>query len=273
MAFQNLYWLREDAVGFTLSKNNIYTAPFSNLNLIVFGLFDKIEAPFEDRIIGAAGFVDVGGYFLEATFAYAEDTSSLGLSRPSGGLSVTRQFGITSLAFRGLASGGNGQEGAGGLFVLESETEFGFGNLYANVFYGTDDWAPLSGGDVRRIGIVFTPNPLVSFPTLTNRGTDSYGGAAGVIVNPGGTVTVTPEFSFLIDRSPRDIDQVGGAVLLQADVASLLYPGDSAEAVKTRKALYGLLLQTQVNVIRNFAIGDSDREFDVGYNLSLVYRF
>ncbi len=273
LAFQNLYWLREDAVGFAVSKNNISPTPFSNLNLIVFGLFDKIEAPFQDRIIGGAGFIDVGGYFLEATFAYAQDTSSFGLSRPSGGLSVTRQFGITSLAVRGLASGGNGQEGAGGLFVLESETEFGFGNLYANVFYGTDDWAPLSGGDVRRIGNLFTPNPQVRFPTLTNRGTDSYGGAVGVIFNPGGTVTVTPEFGFLIDRSPRDIDQVGGAVLLQADVASLLYPGNSAAAIQRRKGLYGLLLQTQVNFIRNFGIGDSDKEIDVGYNLSLIYRF
>lgn len=274
VAFQNLYWLREDAVGFAVSKNNIYTTSFANLNLIMFGLLGRIEDPFQDRIWGGAGFVDVGGYFLEATFGYAQDTRGFGLSRPSGGLSVTRQLGITALAVRGLASGGNDREGAGGLFVLESETEFGFGNLYVNGFYGTDNWAPLSGGDVRRIGNLFTPNPQVRFPTLTNRGTDSGGGAVGVIFNPGGTVTVTPEFGFLIDGSSRDIDQLGGAVLLQADVASLLYPGNSAEAIERRKGLYGLLLQTQVNFIRNFGPSvTSDREYDVGYNLSLVYRF
>ena len=61
----------------------------------------------------------------------------------------------------------------------------------------------------------------------------------GVIFNPKGIVTYTPEFGWLIDNSSQANHQVGVAMQIQADLASLLIPAATLADVARRGILYG----------------------------------
>ena len=124
LAFHNNYWMNDDVLGFAISKNNIYLPPLQNLNVIAFGAFDEMNRFQDAQVAGIGAFIDYRGYFVEATCAYAFD-STIRNDRFFSGISVTKQVGLSGIAVRIMLNEDDGvQKGPdlGALFVFESET-------------------------------------------------------------------------------------------------------------------------------------------------------
>lgn len=269
LAFHNNYWMNDDVLGFSMSQNNLYLPPLSNLNVIIFGAFDEINR-FDNANIGGIGaFIDYRGYFVEVTFAYVFDNTKAD-NRFFTGISITKQLGLTGAALRILLNEDNGVQGGpdlGALFVIETETRVFSEHLYAgeirlyiNMFYAMENWAPLTGGNVARQGFLFQTDRSIPIAALENRGVNSGGWVLGVIFNPEGDFTVTPEFGFLRDERPRlrggrraagDLEQVGLGLRVQAGLAKFLlagstYPWYDADYDKIEQRLNALLYGAQV---------------------------
>ncbi len=295
LAFHNNYWWNEDFLGFSISKNNIYLPPLQNLNVITFWAFDELNSFQEATVAGLGAFIDYRGYFIEATFAYAWDRTKRN-DRFFAGVSATKQIGLSGVSLRLMLNEDNGEQGGadlGALFVIETETRIfheslygGEVRLYVNGFYATRNWAPVGGGNVARQGFLFQTDRSISIPALVNRGIDSGGGAIGVIFNPEGTVTVTPELGFLRDERKRsrtgrraagNLEQIGLGLRVQAGLARLLlagetFPWHSADFDKINQRrdslLYGLQLRTTwYNIIPT--AGETEHAFRV----ELLYDF
>lgn len=289
LAFHNEIWFNNTFDGLAISKNNIQVATVSNLNLIYFltrgqtqgGLTAVERREARKNVMGLVGFVDWLEYYWQLSWARSYDNERTAafpedLDRDFWGLSITRTFGFAGLALRALGSSASASRDAGALFVLEAEKELLGVRGYATVFGGTEDWLPVSqeGSALARLGVLFTFDRLTPFPGLTPRGADSMGGVLGVIFNPRGTVTVTPEVGWLIDTSSQHDDQVGAAVLIQADVAKLLIPGETLEATRRRGLLYGLLARVTGIAVHHRNAGPArDTRDDYGGRLELVYKF
>ena len=295
LAFHNNYWMNDDVLGFAISKNNIYFPPFQNLNVITFGAFDEMNRFSDAQVAGIGAFVDYRGYFVEATFAYAFDRT-IRNDRFFSGISVTKQFGLTGFSVRIMLNEDDGvQKGPdlGALFVFESETrlfnEIFYGGeirLYANGFYSTRNWAPLTGGNVARQGFLFQTDRSLSIPALVNRGIDSGGAAIGVIFNPEGTVTVTPELGFLRDerrrsrtgrRTAGNLEQIGLGLRVQAGLARLLLPGRTfpwfnADYGKIDQRLAALLYGAQLRTTW-YNIIPTSGESEHAFRIELLYDF
>lgn len=210
----NNYLLNDNLIGVTISKNNLYFSSISNLNLLVFGGIDKIDT-FADEddasLIGSSAFVDWYNFFFEITSAYLHHKHNDNLSQYHFGVSTTKTIGLFGVALRTLLNTGDDEgNGDGYLVVLETNHPFKGNHLvYANFFYGSDGWNPISGGNMGRVGLNFRKDELSSFPYLSNTGIDNIGGALGAklfLLNS--TLTLSPEVSFVIDHSPTDNDQV-----------------------------------------------------------------
>ncbi len=295
LAFHNNYWMNEDVLGFAVSKNNIYLPPLQNLNIITFGAFDELNNFDDASFAGIGAFIDYKGYFIETTFAYVWDDTAAN-DRFFSGVSVTKQFGLTGFALRFLLNEDDGVSGGadlGALFAIETETRLfndlfyaGEARLYANTFYATRNWESIGGGNVARQGFLFQTDRSITVPSLLNRGIDSGGLAVGMIFNPEGTVTVTPEAGFLRDerkrsRSGKDtagnLEQIGLGLRIQADLARLFLRGRidpwydaDFDKIEERLSdyLYGLQLRTTwINIIPTS--GQSEHAFRV----ELLYDF
>jgi len=284
LSFHNQYWLNEDVLGFAVSKNNIYFPVLSNLNVIMFGAFDELNAFDNAKVAGLGIFIDYKGYFVETTFAYAFD-HTVRDDRFFAGVSVSKSLGLSGVAFRVLLNQADGvQKGPdlGALFVIEFERRLFFeglggeARLYANTFYGTRNWATLGGGSMGRQGFLFQPDRSVSVPTLISRGTDSGGAAVGLIFRAERDVTVTPEVGFV--RDERDnLTQIGLGLRGQINLSRLLilgstFPWWAADFDKVEKrletALYGLQLRaTLYNIIPT--AGQNQH----GFRVELLYDF
>lgn len=295
LAFHNNYWLNDDVLGFAVSKNNIYLPPFANLNVIAFTAFDELNRFSDATVTGLGVFIDHRGYFVETTFAYALD-ETVRDDRWFAGVSVTKQLGLSGVALRVLVNENDGvQQGPdlGAIFILETErTVFrewlyaGQVRLYANGFYATEVQAPLSGGNVARQGFLLQTDRSIPIPALLNRGIDSGGFALGVIFNPEGTVTVTPEVGFVRDNRPRirsgsravgDLEQVGVGLRVQAGLARLLLPGRTFPwykadydkiAQRLKYYLYGTQLRTTL-----YYVTPTAGETEYAARVELVYDF
>ncbi len=295
LAFHNNYWMNDDVLGFAISKNNIYLPLLQNLNVIAFGAFDEMNRFQDAQVAGIGAFIDYRGYFVEMTFAYAFDRT-IRNDRFFSGISVTKQVGLTGVALRFLLNEDDGvQKGPdlGALFVFESETRLfheifygGEARLYANGFYSTRNWAPLTGGNVARQGFLFQTDRSLTIPSLLNRGIDSGGFAVGMIFNPEGTVTVTPEAGFLRDerkrsRSGKDtagnLEQIGLGLRVQAGLARLLlsgrtFPWYSADFDKIDERLSDLLYGLQIRTTWYNIIPTSGQS-EHAFRVELLYDF
>jgi len=291
----NGLWFDNSFDGIVFSKNNIQLGTLSNLNVLYFlsrgqphggapvpdspiqTNFNKAEA--RKNVTGLYADADWYEYFIELSWAYSYDNGrgplGVDLNRNFWGLSVTRTFGYGGLSFRVLGSSANATRGAGALFVLEGEKEFLGVRGYGTAFWGMSDWLPVSqeGVTMSREGILFTFDRLVETPGLISRGYDSRGGAFGVIFNPRGIITFTPEVGFVLDTSRQGNDQFGAALQIQADLASLLIPGTALQDVKRRGVLYGAYARLTIIEVHNENNGVSQKPDDYGARMELVYRF
>ena len=232
----------------------------------------KMSAP-------ANTYVDWYAYHIEASWALSYDNASRRVSedldRHFWGVSVTRTFGDAGVSLRLLGNTGNDSRGAGVLFVVETAKGFDGWRLYANGFVGSESWLPVSeqGSRTNRLGILFTQDRLLPFPGLRGFASDSLGGVVGVILNAKGTVTVTPEIGAVRDNSRQHNDQVGGALQVSADLASLLIPGTTLDDTRRRGLLYGLQGVLTLAAVGNRDDGAGHGRADYGARLELIYKF
>jgi hypothetical protein len=287
----NGLWFNNFFDGFTIGKNNIQVGELSNLNVLYFltrgqtqpGLTldtaSRREA--EKNLTGVDVNLDWIDWFVEASWAVSYDNDTVrgldqNLDRNFWALSITRTLNFDiGVSFRAMGSTGNATADAGELFALESQYGVLGTLLYATVFGATEDWiAPsVQGSALSREGILYTFDRLVATPQLNPRGAGTAGGVVGDILNPRGHVTLAPEFGWLVDQQSPGNDQLGLGLQLQADLASLLVPGDDLAALVRRGLLYGALARFTVVGIRNENRGLAGDRYDYGTNLELIYQF
>lgn len=286
--FHNGLWFDNILDGFALAKLNLQVGNLSTLGLVYFlsrgqtqGGTTELERREERKnVMGLVANADWYAYHVEASWAASYDNPTT-LAFPEDrdrhfwGVSVTRTFGDAGVSLRLLGSTGNRSRGAGALFVVETAKGFDGFRVYANGFVGSDDWLPVSvqGSRTSRLGILFTQDRLLPFPGLRGFASDSVGGVAGVILNPKGTITVTPEIGLVRNNSRQRYDQIGGALQIQADVASLLMPGATLEDTRRRGLLYGLLGVLTLAGVENRNDGLGHSRGDYGARLELIYKF
>jgi hypothetical protein len=287
----NGLWFNNFYDGFALSKNNIQLGNLSNLNIMYFltlgetmpGITLDLESrrQAEKKVMGVDTNLDWSNYFVEASWAlsYANSTLSGGrqdLDRNFWAISVTRSFSYNAaVSLRAMGSTPNSSAGAGELFALEAQRSLFGTQIYSNIFGATSNWfAPsVQGSALNREGILFTFDRLVATPQLNPRASGTVGGVVGDIINPLGHVTYTPEFGWLFDNESTENDQLGVALLIQIDMASLLMPGDTLKILKSRGLLYGALIRWTLNAVRNENTHLAGERFDFGSNLEFIYQF
>jgi hypothetical protein len=287
--FQNGIWFNNIADGFTISKNNIQIGDVSNLNLIYFltigetqGGLTPLQAQEErKKVTGFDGDMDWLGYYWEFGFAYSYDNPQTAafpadLNRGFWAIAATRTFGTEAITLRALGSTGNESQGGGALFVLETAKEFWGVRSYLNAFAGTQNFQTISGGmdaPLANEGILFTPDRLTPTPGLNPSGSNSEGGIFGVIFNPRGHITFTPEFGFVVDNAGDGNDQQALAVQVQFDPSYYLIPGPTVQDVARRGLFYGTLMRLTLGGVRNQNTRVAGERFDHIEKLEMIYLF
>lgn len=183
----NRLLINDDIVGVIVSKNDLIIEPFSKILGQVFTAFDEVDAvPNEQdvRLVGTHWFIDWQSRNIEATYVHMEVHGDPGLTSDYYAVSLTQLLGPWNVAGRVLGQvGDDGRDGSGELYVLESnwtryftEEILGFESLllYANAFWATEGWQPISGGNFDRLRNTFEVNPLIRLslmpPGVENRG-------------------------------------------------------------------------------------------------------
>jgi len=207
MFMQNGVWL-EDAfqgVAVTIPARNSKALDITNYDVTFFASWDDITSNAflkadgtrdEDaaRLLGVATFMDVARGYLEAGYAYVEDTRNLAgdLSYHSVTFAFTKRYG-SWLSNSVRLVGNFGQNSAPGL----EKTADGYAILvenslithlpttlvpYLNLFIGFDKPVPLArnAGLLKNTGIAFENDGMTGFPTMDDSANDTFGAALGV---------------------------------------------------------------------------------------------
>ena len=286
--FHNGLWFDNIIDGFALAKLNLQVGNLSNLGVLYFLTRGQTQptgasTPAERRearknVTGLVGYADWYAYHIEASWAlsYGNPRGPFddNIDRNFWGVSVTRTFGDAGVSLRLLGSTGNDSRGAGVMFVVETAKGFDGWRVYANGYVASENWLPVSeqGSRTSRLGILFTQDRLLPFPQLNGFASDTLGGVVGVVLNAKGTITVTPEIGGVRDNSPQHNDQIGGAVQVSADLASLLMPGTTLEDTRRRGVLYGLQALLTLAAVGNRNDGTGHGRTDYGARLELIYK-
>lgn len=196
LGLHNNLLINDEVAGVIVGQNNRQEGTLSNLNTRVFWLWDDVNA-FEDigsEVLGADAFIDYQHAFIEATYAYRKHGRTSDGDAHYLAASATQFFGTNTATARALVKIAGPADTDGQLFVLEWNTHVAFddsstwevlartgihhGVAYANAFYATQGWSPISGANFNRIRSSFEVNPLV----LIARGDrdDTPGVAAGI---------------------------------------------------------------------------------------------
>ena len=298
--FQNGIFMNNIADAAMLGKNNIQIGNLSNLNVLGFvtiketqgGLNPADQREQRKRLVGFESDMDLMDYFLELTYAHAYDNNFSGdfnakgvpipgeekqaLNRDYWAVGITRTFGPNGVAFRILGNTGTSTSGPGELFVLETNADILHTHAYANFFGSTKNWMTASNlysAPLANESILFAPDRLLPTIGMKISGSDFVGGALGVILNPRGHTTFTPEFDYSIDNARNGNDQVGAGFQIQSDISSLLIPGDSLETLAQRGLLYGILARLTLGGIRNQNTSVAKDRFDLLEKIELIYEF
>ncbi|MCA9246704.1 MAG: hypothetical protein KDA42_06300 [Planctomycetales bacterium] len=203
----NRLLMNDDIVGVAINKNTVYVGDLSNLNIQAFYAFDDVDAyTASSDLYGIHSTAEYRLMLMEATYARVAPSHSDLPDRDYAAFSLTRYFGPCAVSGRDMgkweSSSADGQ-----LFVLESNyTRHMHGHLahmahwetavfYANAFYATPDWRPISGGNFDRLRSAFEVSPLVAIA----RGTadNTTGVALGVqLFGSNEDSSLTPEIAF-----------------------------------------------------------------------------
>jgi hypothetical protein len=201
MLTQNGIWLLDAFTGAaaTVPAFSSRALDASNIDLTFFAAFDRVTTPAvpEDdaRVYGMAGFVEANRGYWELGGAYVDDDGPAELSYVNLTAAFTRRYGVKlSNSVRAIANLGQDpapgvEETADGWLVLIENsliTRKPYTLIpYFNLFAGFDRPQALAraagtGGVLFNTGINFESDGLTGYPTLDDRGHDSFGGAVGV---------------------------------------------------------------------------------------------
>ncbi|MEX2307240.1 MAG: hypothetical protein WD738_06585 [Pirellulales bacterium] len=202
LLFQNGVWMEDALLGIaaTIPARNSPALDWSNYEVTFFAGFDQITSPaFEDsnaaaNLFGVTTFIEATGGYIEAGYAFLDDTTELDRSYHNIGLSYTRRYlNLVSNSMRVIVNAGQaGPESArtadGVLLLAENSflTRWPYNVIpYVNLFAGFDDpqsvaRAGAAGGVLRNTGILFESDNLTGYPTLDATGNETYGAAIGI---------------------------------------------------------------------------------------------
>ncbi|MEX2315725.1 MAG: hypothetical protein WD669_01145 [Pirellulales bacterium] len=246
LLFQNGVWMEDAFVGaaMTIPARNSPWLDWSNYDVTFFAGVDQITSPAfagsnaAANVFGATTFIEAKGGYIEAGYAFLDDTTALDRSYHNLGLSYTRRYlNLVSNSLRVIVNAG--QEGpqsertADGVLLLAENsflTPWPYNVIpYVNMFVGFDDpqsvaRAGAAGGVLRNTGILFESDNLTGYPTLDATGNDVYGAAFGVDL-------LSPEFN-------RQLILEAAVLQTFGDSATRNAPGDE----------YGVGLRYQVPI-------------------------
>ncbi len=266
LLFQNGVWYDDAVLGgaFTIPARNSATLDISNFDLTFFFSVDELtsnaitnakgkRAEHSADIYGVAGFFDVAGGYLEAGYAYINDTQEdSGSNQSYNNFTVAfsrRWFDFVSNGTRLIANFGQDEPVGGGAktasgAMLISENSFVTNSItlipYANFFIGIDSPQKAAGTDglLKNVGLSFETDALTGFPRLDDTGHDAMGGALGVEYLFGFDQQLVGEVAF---QTPWDNEQgikapqIGLAMRYQRPLTNrLIFRAD---------AMYGLLFE------------------------------
>jgi hypothetical protein len=202
LLFQNGVWMEDAIVGVaaTIPARNSPLADWSNYDVTFFAGFDQVTSPAfagsnaAANLFGATTFIEAKGGYIEAGYAFLDDTTAFGRSYHNVGLSYTRRYlNLVSNSLRVIANAG--QEGpqaartADGLLLIAENsflTPWPYHVIpYVNLFAGFDSpqsvaRAGAAGGVLRNTGILFESDVLTGYPTLDATANDTCGAAIGL---------------------------------------------------------------------------------------------
>jgi hypothetical protein len=202
LLFQNGVWMEDAIVGVaaTLPARNNPALDWSNYDITFFAGVDQVTSPAfalsnaAANVFGATTMIEAKGGYIEAGYAFLDDTSTLGRSYHNIGLSYTRRYlNLVSNSVRLILNAG--QDGlqedrtADGMLVLMENsflTPWPQNVIpYVNAFAGFDDpqsvaRAGAAGGVLRNTGILFESDTLTGYPTLDATGNETAGAAIGL---------------------------------------------------------------------------------------------
>jgi hypothetical protein len=245
LLFQNGVWMEDAIVGMamTIPARNSPRLDWSNFDVTFFFGSDRVTSPaFESdgaaNVFGATTFIEAKGGYLEAGYAYLEDTGDSSRNYHNVGISYTRRYlNLMSNSVRVIVNAGqDGPQSArtadGLLLLVENSflTPAPYNVIpYFNLFVGFDRpqsvaRAGAAGGVLRNTGILFESDNLTGFPTLDATANDTYGAAIGLNL-------LAPEFTHQLIVEAAVLQTFG-------DSATRNAPGDQ----------YGLGLRYQVPI-------------------------
>ena len=202
---------------------------WSNYDITFFAGFDQVTSPAFDNsqaaahVFGVTTFIEAKGGYIEAGYAFLDDTANSGRSYNNVGMSYTRRYlNLVSNSMRVIVNAGqNGpidDRTADGVLVIAENsflTPWPYNVIpYVNLWAGFDDpqsvaRAGAAGGVLRNTGILFETDNLTGYPTLDATGNDTYGAAVGIdLLAPEFTHQLIVEAAVLqvfddpVDRTP-----------------------------------------------------------------------
>jgi len=224
LEFHNLYMAQDDVLGGLIAKNNLTLFNLPNIRLLAFGTAMGRLHELEGRagrqvgLFGIDAVIDTTRYITEATFGYLRDEDARNRDERHAGLSIIRIQPRQSTSLRAFGNWNQGNQHAGGLFIMEHSYVFPAQVLdrptwYTHAFYGTRDYRSMANGSLKNIGFLF--NQLTGAPQLTNTGIDAFGFATGILLGMSRDFTVTPEIAGVFDQSQKNNDQLAGGIRTQ----------------------------------------------------------
>jgi hypothetical protein len=289
LSFQNGILMNNIADGLAISKDSIQLFNWSNLNIIYFLTWGETQGGFtatqqqqeRKNLTGINTDADIGDYFVEGSFFASYDNPRTiqypaDLNRFFWGLSVTRSIGEEGFTLRALGSTGNESQGNGQFFSIETTHEFMDTRPYFNIFGATKNFLTASqqfDAPLINEGILLTPDRLTPTPSLDGSANDEIGAILGIILNPRGHTTFTPEMGYTYDNTSPGNDQFGAALQIQSDLAEYIIPGNHLRTLAERGLFYGMLARLTLAGIYNRNSTLAGESFDYISKLELIYEF
>jgi hypothetical protein len=209
--FQNGVWVEDALWGaiVTIPARHSARLDWSNFDLSFFAAFDEIDSPVFARddsaatIYGVHAAIDAYDGYLEAGYAFVEDSASGRRSYHNAGFSFTRRYWHRiSNSVRLIANSEQDpttgpQTADGQLVILENAWISSAPNHvvpYLNLFAGFGSpqsiaRAGVSGGILRNVGINFETDGVTGYPLLDDSANNTHGGAVGINI-------LGPDFSY-----------------------------------------------------------------------------
>lgn len=168
--------MNDEITGVVIGKNTITSLPLSNLNVQAFYAIDQVDSfPNSADLFGTHLSADYRHIFFEATYAHLNRDRNTEFSTNYLAASATKFFGPLTVAGRTMYRFADDSSiGNGNLQVIETsftrvpshEFECATGIektvTYLNLFYASENWTTIAGGNFSRLRNAFTVNPLLN---------------------------------------------------------------------------------------------------------------